>query len=170
MFKATTKGVPPFFSNYRDSKVCFSRPCCKSMTKMAMSQRLEPLDLKLLKLSWPGVSIINKPGTSTSTSKIDLHFETYSISLAWGKNVAPICCVIPPASPSCTLVLRILSSKVVLPVSTWPRIQHTGLRYFPMTCWKSSLSSFNNFSYFFLNFSFFYYSLFISSSVFGFIG
>ena len=33
---------------------------------------------------------------------------------------APMCCVIPPASPSMTLVLRILSSSDVLPWSTCP--------------------------------------------------
>jgi len=129
---------------------------------MAISQRLEPLDLKLLKLSWPGVSIINNPGTSTSTSKMFLHLTIYSTNFALGKNVAPICCVIPPASPSWTFVLRILSSNVVLPVSTWPNIQHTGLRYFYKLCWKSNLSSFKNFYSFFLNFYFFYYYLFNS--------
>lgn len=66
---------------------------------MAISQRLEPLDLKLLKLSWPGVSIINNPGTSTSTSRILLHLQIYYTNFDFGKNVAPICCVIPPASP-----------------------------------------------------------------------
>jgi hypothetical protein len=43
------------------------------MTKIAMSHRLEPLDLKLLKLSWPGVSIIKRPGTLTSTFKNEEH-------------------------------------------------------------------------------------------------
>lgn len=140
------------------------------MTKIAISQRLDPRDLKLLKLSWPGVSIINKPGTLTSISRIPLHFETSSISFDCGKKVAPICWVIPPASPSWTLVLLILSRSVVLPVSTWPRMQQTGLRYFPRTCLKSSFSSFNNFSYFFLIFSLFYYYLLSSYSVFSFSG
>src|SRR3989338_7748820 len=36
----------------------------------------------------------------------------------------------PPASPSCTLVWRILSSSLVLPVSTWPRTQTMGERNF----------------------------------------
>lgn len=114
--------------------------------------------------------MISRPGTSTSTSRIYLHFETSSMSFAWGKNVAPICWVIPPASPYWTLVLRILSNRVVLPVSTWPRIQHTGLLYFPYTSWKSDLSSFNSFYYFFLSFYFFYYYLFTSYSVFYFWG
>lgn len=127
---------------------------------MAISHKLEPLDLKLLKLSCPGVSIMRSPGTYTLTSKISLHFETYYISFDWGKKVAPICWVIPPASPSWTFVRLILSSKVVFPVSTCPKIQHTGLLYFPWMCWKSAFLSFNNFYYFFLSFYFFYYSFF----------
>lgn len=47
------------------------------MTKMAISQRLEPLDLRLLKLSWPGVSIINKPGTLTYIFMKSEHLATY---------------------------------------------------------------------------------------------
>jgi hypothetical protein len=47
------------------------------MTKMAISQRLEPLERRLLKLSWPGVSIINKPGTFTYIFIKSEHFATY---------------------------------------------------------------------------------------------
>ena len=39
-----------------------------------------------------------------------------------------MCCVIPPASVSTTLALRIASSSVVLPWSTWPMIVTTGGR------------------------------------------
>ena len=39
---------------------------------------------------------------------------------------APICCVIPPASPAATDVLLKVSSRVVLPWSTWPIIVTTG--------------------------------------------
>ena len=76
LFKATTKGVFLLDKSSNDSRVWFYRPCCKSMTRMAISQRLDPLDLRLLKLSWPGVSIIRSPGTLTSTGKKDLHFYT----------------------------------------------------------------------------------------------
>ena len=41
---------------------------------------------------------------------------------------APMCCVIPPASVSTTALLRIASSSVVLPWSTWPMIVTTGGR------------------------------------------
>ena len=101
------------------------------MTKMAISHKLDPLDLKLLKLSWPGVSIIIRPGTAALTSLNDLHLSIYSTSLLCGKKVAPICWVIPPASPSWTLVFLILSKRVVFPVSTCPRIQQTGLLNYP---------------------------------------
>lgn len=45
-----------------------------------------------------------------------------------GTKVAPICCVMPPASPSCTCVRRILSRILVLPVSTCPKTHTTGER------------------------------------------
>lgn len=52
------------------------------MTKIAISQRLEPLDLRLLKLSWPGVSMIRRPGTSTGVGKNYLHLFTSSASFS----------------------------------------------------------------------------------------
>jgi hypothetical protein len=70
--------------------------------------------------------MISRPGTSTFTGRKSLHLMTSSTNLLLGKNVAPICCVIPPASFSCTFVFLILSSKVVLPVSTWPKMQQIG--------------------------------------------
>lgn len=54
----------------------------------------------------------------SSKPKSSSTFLVCSSSAISGKKVAPICCVIPPASPSCTLVLRILSRSFVLPVST----------------------------------------------------
>jgi hypothetical protein len=62
-----TKGVFLIFNNSILSKVYYSKPCIISMTKIAISHKLLPLLLKLLKLSWPGVSMTNSPGTSTST-------------------------------------------------------------------------------------------------------
>jgi len=40
------------------------------------------------------------------------------IEAVTGKKLAPMCCVMPPASRACTLVFRILSKSRVLPVST----------------------------------------------------
>lgn len=117
-----------------------------------MSHRLDPLDRRLLKLSCPGVSMIKSPGKFTSVGKKSLHLATYYFSFYCGNKVAPICCVIPPASPSWTLVLLILSRRVVLPVSTWPRITQTGLLYYPGLFEKyilSSLSSFDSSFFFF---------------------
>mmetsp|Transcript_89485 Transcript_89485/g.213842 ORF Transcript_89485/g.213842 Transcript_89485/m.213842 type:complete len:200 (-) Transcript_89485:408-1007(-) len=71
--------------------------------------------------------MISRPGTSSSKSSST--FFVCSCSAMSGKNVAPICWVIPPASPSCTLVLRILSRSLVFPVSTCPMMQITGERY-----------------------------------------
>lgn len=112
-----------------------------------MSHRLLPLDLRLAKLSWPGVSIISRPGTLTSTFRKSLHLSTYSSNLFFGKKVAPICWVIPPASLSWTCVLRILSSNVVLPVSTWPKMQQMGdLNSFSLSTWNTSLWFFKIYS------------------------
>eukprot|EP00051_Salpingoeca_urceolata_P006409 m.84790 g.84790 ORF g.84790 m.84790 type:complete len:326 (-) comp14819_c1_seq2:174-1151(-) len=82
--------------------------------------------------------MINRPGTLTSrlpAAFFDLRVEFCLSTLAvcltissLGKYVAPICWVIPPASPSCTLPRRILSSSLVLPVSTWPSTATMGER------------------------------------------
>lgn len=91
-------------------------------------------------VAWPGVSIIRTPGTCKKTSitntshdfsleimhqinpssksKSSSTFFVCSCKAMSGKKVAPICWVIPPASPSWTLVLRILSRSLVFPVST----------------------------------------------------
>mmetsp|Transcript_27128 Transcript_27128/g.78994 ORF Transcript_27128/g.78994 Transcript_27128/m.78994 type:complete len:293 (+) Transcript_27128:1591-2469(+) len=111
-----------------DSMVCCSRPCIRSTTRMAMSQRLDPRDRRFEKASWPGVSMTSMPGTRRSMPTSPLSLPVFSSSVSPGKKVAPICCVIPPASPSCTLVRRILSRSLVLPVSTWPMMQMMGLR------------------------------------------
>lgn len=144
LFSAITNGVFLIRSNSSDSRVCFSRPCMRSMTRMAKSQRDEPLDLRLEKDSWPGVSMIKSPGMLVWTGKNFSHFLVSSLSLLPGKKVAPICWVMPPASPSWTLVFLILSSSVVLPVSTWPRMQQIGDLRLPCEVnWlKSSLRSF----------------------------
>ena len=47
LFKATTKGVLRILSRLMDSMVCCSRPCIMSTTRMAMSHKLDPRDLRL---------------------------------------------------------------------------------------------------------------------------
>ena len=65
---ATTNGVFRIFSSPMDSNVCGSSPCMMSTTRMAMSHRPEPRDRRLVKDSWPGVSMTSRPGTRMSNS------------------------------------------------------------------------------------------------------
>jgi hypothetical protein len=62
-----TNGVFLILRSSIDSKVCYSKPCIISITKIAMSHNDDPLVLRFAKDSCPGVSIISKPGTSTYT-------------------------------------------------------------------------------------------------------
>ena len=57
-----------------------------------------------------------------------------------------MCCVIPPYSPSATLVLRMASSSFVLPWSTWPMIVTMGGRG-ARSSWSSFSSSMTVSSY-----------------------
>mmetsp|Transcript_4295 Transcript_4295/g.10411 ORF Transcript_4295/g.10411 Transcript_4295/m.10411 type:complete len:343 (+) Transcript_4295:1673-2701(+) len=108
------------------SIVCGSSPCMISTTRTARSQREDPRVRRLVKLSCPGVSMMSRPGTLYSTLCRSMTGRVFSATASMGKKEAPICCVIPPASPSCTLVRRILSRILVFPVSTWPSTQTTG--------------------------------------------
>lgn len=132
LFNAMMKGVLRIFNNSNDSSVYFSSPCIKSITRMAKSHREDPRVRKFENDSCPGVSMINNPGSLQSTLKKLYVLSSSSWSFLPGKNVAPICCVMPPASPSCTFVLRILSRRVVLPVSTCPKMQQMGDRNSPV--------------------------------------
>mmetsp|Transcript_24788 Transcript_24788/g.81078 ORF Transcript_24788/g.81078 Transcript_24788/m.81078 type:complete len:320 (+) Transcript_24788:2947-3906(+) len=127
LLSAIMKGVLRRRSRSRLSSVCCSSPCMMSTTKMARSHRLDPRLRRLVKLSCPGVSMTSKPGTLSSKPSLSRSSVRCSIAES-GMKVAPICCVMPPASPSCTLVRRMLSKIFVLPVSTWPRMQITGDR------------------------------------------
>lgn len=60
-----------------DSNVYYSSPCIRSTTRIAMSQREEPLDLKLVNDSWPGVSIIKNPGSYKSIFNLFFTFSTW---------------------------------------------------------------------------------------------
>ena len=70
-----------------------------STTKIAISAAEPPLALRFVKTSCPGVSITNIPGTLFSDSP---NFSYSAPQIFWivssGKKLAPICCVIPPAS------------------------------------------------------------------------
>ena len=57
-----------------------------------------------------------RPGRSSGPGKTGTTFLACSLMSTAGTNVAPICCVMPPASPRWTFVCRILSRIFVLPV------------------------------------------------------
>jgi len=64
--RAITNGVFLFLRRAILSIVYFSNPCIKSITKMAKSQRPDPLDLRFANDSCPGVSITSIPGAFSS--------------------------------------------------------------------------------------------------------
>jgi hypothetical protein len=49
----------------------------------------------------PGVSMMSRPGSFTSSLSSALRAAVRVSMVLLGKKVAPICCVMPPASPSC---------------------------------------------------------------------
>ncbi|CAK7064684.1 MAG: hypothetical protein MEEGG_02920 [Eggerthella lenta] len=100
------------------STVCGMMPSSAATTRMAISVTCAPRARIEVNAAWPGVSrkVIGLPPTAT--------------------RYAPMCWVMPPASPSVTLVLRIASSSEVLPWSTWPMTTTTGSRG-----WSSSALS-----------------------------
>mmetsp|Transcript_26011 Transcript_26011/g.41791 ORF Transcript_26011/g.41791 Transcript_26011/m.41791 type:complete len:204 (-) Transcript_26011:331-942(-) len=110
-----------------DSSVWGSSPCMMSTTRMARSHNDEPRVRRLVKDSWPGVSMTSRPGMLRSKIPLVSCFVRSWMAVS-GMNVAPICWVMPPASPSCTLVRRMLSKIFVFPVSTCPKIQMMGHR------------------------------------------
>ena len=67
-----------------------------STTKIAKSAKAPPLDLRVVKEWCPGVSMKSNPGSVVvpSLSNGPHIFDTVSK----GTSVAPICCVIAPAS------------------------------------------------------------------------
>ena len=107
---ATTIGTSAARAWLIDSFVCGITPSSAATTSTAMSVTFAPRARMAVKASWPGVSR-------------NVSFRP-SISVWY----APMCWVIPPASVSTTAALRIASSSVVLPWSTWPMIVTTGGR------------------------------------------
>ena len=98
MFSATTKGQRRWRSMFSDSMVCGSSRCMMSTTRIARSHRLLPRERRLWKHSWPGVSITSRPGILYWRSSCLRSFSVDSRMFSMGKYVAPICCVMPPAS------------------------------------------------------------------------
>ena len=84
------------------SSVWGMTPSSAATTITAMSVTRAPRARIAVNASWPGVSRKTTFLPSFVTSD------------------APMCWVIPPRSPAATVVLRIASSRLVLPWSTWP--------------------------------------------------
>ena len=95
-----TIATPASFAWWIASMVCGMMPSSAATTMTAMSVIIAPLLRIAVNASWPGVSrkVILEPLMST--------------------EYAPICWVMPPASPLTTFVLRMQSKSDVLPWST----------------------------------------------------
>lgn len=60
--------------------------------------------------------------------KLESNGPMSCLSVSTGKKLAPMCCVIPPASRACTLVFLSLSRSEVFPASTCPNTHTIGWR------------------------------------------
>ena len=119
LLTATITGTSAALAWSIASTVCGITPSSAATTITAMSVTLAPRARIAVKASWPGVS------------------RKVIVWPSWWTWYAPMCCVIPPASPAATSVSRMASSSDVLPWSTWPMIVITGGRSIS----SSSLSS-----------------------------
>ncbi len=140
LLQATTNGVLACLNIRIDSRVCGLQPSTRSITKMAMSAS-DPPRVRRVEKEWcPGVSINRRPGELKFFPPIS--GAQRLLRTSEGTSVAPICCVIPPASLAITedcLSLpseRMWSSRLVLPWSTWPRTATMGclLSFIHVTC------------------------------------
>lgn len=107
---ATTKStaLSSFFNSSITSCVCGITPSSAATTNTTMSVTLAPRARIAEKAACPGVSkkVINR-------GAVEVVF-----SLATGTENAPMCWVIPPASPFATEADRKVSNNVVFPWST----------------------------------------------------
>ena len=108
LFTATIIGISAAFAWLIASTVCGITPSSAATIRIAISVIWAPLARIAVNASCPGVS--------KKVISLSFTFTLY----------APICCVIPPASPSITFVLLIASRSEVLPWSTCPITTTTG--------------------------------------------
>ena len=101
LFAATTNGVFLSLRILKLSIVCGCNPSITSTTSIAMSASAPPLLRRLVNEWCPGVSMNKRPGLLKSFPPVIL--EHVSLRIFAGISVAPMCCVIPPASRSITL-------------------------------------------------------------------
>ena len=104
LFTATTIGTPAAWAWFSASTVCGMTPSSAATTRIARSVTCAPRARMAVNASWPGVSMKVMARSLPSCS-----FHTW---------YAPMCWVMPPASPATTLALRMESSSFVLPWST----------------------------------------------------
>ena len=128
LLTATMMGTPAAFAWSMASRVWGMTPSSAATTRMTTSVTLAPRARIRVKASWPGVSRKTTLRLPTST---------------W---YAPMCWVMPPASPAATVVSRMASRSEVLPWSTWPMTVTTGARAvrssgFDSEIWTCSTSS-----------------------------
>lgn len=102
LLMATMIGTPAAFAWFMASMVCGMKPSSAATTSTTMSVTFAPRARIAVNASCPGVS--------TKVMVLPLRLTTD----------APICWVIPPASPPATSVLRMRSCREVLPWSTCP--------------------------------------------------
>ncbi len=115
LLSATTMGTPAAFAWLIDSMVWGMTPSSAATTSTTTSVMFAPRARMAVNAWWPGVS-----------RKVTRFF--FPSLPATSTMYAPTCCVMPPASPAATCADRILSSRLVFPWSTWPRIVTTGAR------------------------------------------
>ena len=108
LFTATTIGTSAAWAWLSASTVCGITPSSAATTRITMSVTFAPRARMAVNASWPGVSM-NVIGRSLTTPSWSMCATTWYAPMAW---------VMPPASDSMTLVLRIASSSRVLPWST----------------------------------------------------
>ena len=92
------------------SSVWGMTPSSAATTTTAMSVTRAPRARIAVNASWPGVS--------RKTTRLP----------SWTTSLAPMCWVMPPRSPAATSVVRMASSRLVLPWSTWPMTVTIGAR------------------------------------------
>ena len=111
LLMANTMGTPAAWACDMASLVVGITESSAEMMMMAISVTCVPRARMAVNASCPGVS----------RNVILLPFSSFTL-------YAPICCVMPPASPAMTLVLRMWSSSEVLPWSTCPMTVTIGAR------------------------------------------
>ena len=105
LFAATRNGVLYRFRMLIDSIVWGRNPSFTSTTRTARSARAPPRARRVVNATWPGVSMNSRPGI---LNDLPLTRSPQIARIASsGTSVAPMCCVIPPASRATTLVPRI---------------------------------------------------------------